>query len=72
MTDSINRIDGTQGTSSGGSYSGGAAGEHVRKKASIPQTDLVEISSAARKRSAGTTSKGLLDYVWGLLRKLLS
>ena len=43
MTDPVKGIDGAQGTTAGGSYSGGGFPEHHKKKAvPAPQHDLIE------------------------------
>jgi hypothetical protein len=68
MTDPVKGVSGAQGTSSGGSYSGGAFSEHHKKKgAPAPQDDLIEISKDARDRSKGKTKKGILEYLKELL-----
>ena len=68
MTDSVKGIDGAQGTTAGGSYSGGSFSEHHKKKAVPPaQHDLIEISRDARDRSKGKTRKSILEYLKELL-----
>lgn len=68
MTDPVKGVSGSEGTSAGGSYSGGkfSAG-HKKKAASAPQGDLIEISQDARDRSTGKKKKGLLEYLKELL-----
>lgn len=64
MTDPVKGISGAQGTSAGGSYSGGAFSEHHKKKgATAPKDDLIEISQDARDRSTGKTRKNILEYL---------
>jgi hypothetical protein len=49
MTDPVKGISGAQGTSAGGSYSGGCFSEHHKKIGpTAPQSDLIEISQDAR------------------------
>ena len=68
MTDPVKGISGAQGTSAGGSYSGGSFSEHHKKRgATAPQSDLIEISQDARDRSTGKTKKGILEYLKDLL-----
>ena len=68
MTDSINRVSGTQGPSAGGTYSGGSFSEHRKKRDTPgPQADLIEISQDARDRLGGKTKKSLLEYLKELL-----
>ena len=68
MTDPVKGVSGAQGTSAGGSYSGGSFKEHHKKKgATAPQVDLIEISQDARDRSTGKTKKGILEYLKELL-----
>ena len=58
MTDPVKGTGGAQGTSSGGSYSGGGFSEqHKKKGTTAPQSDLIEISQDARDRSTGKTKK---------------
>jgi len=67
MTDPVNGISGAQGTSSGGSYSGGGFPDRNKKKrVPTPQDDLIEISQDARNRSTGSTKKGLWEYLKSL------
>ena len=64
MTDPVKGIGGAQGTSAGGSYSGGSFSEHHKKSgASGPQGDLIEISQDARDRSKGKTKSRILEYL---------
>jgi hypothetical protein len=63
MTDPVKGISGSQGTSAGGSYSGGFSGDHKKRVATPPQADLIEISRDARKRSTGKGKKGILEYL---------
>jgi len=67
MTDPINRVSGAQGTSAGGSYSGGFSEHHKKRGAPEPQKDLIEISQDARDRLQGKTRKSLLEYLKELL-----
>lgn len=68
MTDPVKGISGTQGTSAGGSYSGGGFSErHKKKVPTAPQSDLIEISQDARDRSTGKTKKSILEYLKELL-----
>ncbi|HXE97110.1 MAG TPA: hypothetical protein VN642_11925 [Dongiaceae bacterium] len=68
MPDSVKGIDGAQGTTAGGNYSGGSFSEHHKKKVvPAPQKDLIEISQDARDRSKGKTRKSILDYLRELL-----
>lgn len=68
MTDPIKGISGAQGTSAGGSYSGGSTSDHhKRKETTAPQNDLIEISQDARDRSTGKTKKSIVDYLKELL-----
>lgn len=68
MTDPVKGISGTQGTSAGGSYSGGSFSEHHKKRgAATPQDDLIEISKDARDRANGTKKKGIIEYLKELL-----
>jgi|GEM_PF-2622197 len=68
MTDPVKGISGAQGTSAGGSYSGGSFSErHKQRGTMAPQADLIEISQDARDRSKGKTKRGLLDYLKELL-----
>lgn len=68
MTDPVNGISGTTKTSSGGTYSGGSfADEHKERKSPVPEHDLVEISQAAKDRSSGKKSKGIIEYLKELL-----
>lgn len=68
MTDPVKGISGTQGTSAGGSYSGGSFSEkHQKRGAPAPQGDLVEISRDALERSTGKKKKGLLEYLKEML-----
>jgi hypothetical protein len=61
MTDQVKGIIGTQGTSSGGSYSSGGFSEHHKKRGpTAPQNDLIEISQDASDCSKGKTKKGIL------------
>lgn len=67
MTDQIKSVSGTQGTSAGGSYSGGFSEHHKKREAMPPQNDLIEISQDARDRLKGKTKKSLLEYLKELL-----
>ena len=68
MTDPVHGVSGTQGTSTGGSYSGGSTSEHHKKRGTTaPQDDLIEISQDARDRSEGKTKKSLLESLKELL-----
>ena len=67
MTDPVKGISGVQGTSAGGSYSGGSSSEHHRRNSHVPQNDLIEISQDARDCAQGKKKKGLLDYLRELL-----
>jgi hypothetical protein len=68
MTDPVEGVSGSQGTSAGGSYSGGRSPEHHNKREGpAPQGDLIEISQDARDRSAGKKRKGILEYLKDLL-----
>jgi hypothetical protein len=69
MTDPVKGISGTQGTSAGGSYSGGGfSGDHKKRGADSPKADLIEISRDARERSIGRKKKGILEYLKELFR----
>jgi hypothetical protein len=69
MTDPVKGISGAQGTSAGGSYSGGRFSEGGKKRgATVPQADLIEISQDARDRSTGKKKKGLLEYLKEMLK----
>lgn len=64
MTDPVNGISGTHGTSAGGNYSGGRfSGDHKKRGATEPQSDLIEISRDARKQLSGKKKKSLLEYL---------
>lgn len=68
MTDPIKGISGAQGTSAGGSYSGGSPSGHQQKRGTTgPQFDLIEISQDARDRLTGKTKKNILEYLKELL-----
>jgi len=68
VTDPVKGISGAQGTSAGGSFSGGRHPEdHKRKGAPAQQNDLVEISQDARDRSTGKKKKNILEYLKELL-----
>ena len=68
MTDPVKGISGTQGTTAGGKYSGGAFSEHHKRKGTTaPQSDLIEISQDARDRLTGKTKKNILEYLKELL-----
>lgn len=68
MTDPVKGISGTQGTTAGGSYSGGSLSDGHKKRGAIsPQADLIEISEDARSRSKGNKKKGILEYLKELL-----
>jgi hypothetical protein len=68
MTDSVKGISGAQGTSAGGSYSGGRFSDgHKKRGATAPQDDLIEISQDARDRSSGKKKKGILEYLKEML-----
>jgi hypothetical protein len=68
MTDPVQGISGSHGTSAGGSYSGGSFSEHHHKKgATAPEADLIEISQAARDRAEGKTKKNIVEYLKELL-----
>ncbi|MHB8056542.1 MAG: hypothetical protein ACYDHC_01470 [Desulfuromonadaceae bacterium] len=67
MTDQIKRVSGTQGTSAGGSYSGGFSEHHKKRETAAPLHDLIEISQDARDCLKGKTKKSLLEYLKGLL-----
>ena len=65
MTDSVKGISGAQGTTAGGSYSGGSghSEHHKNRGESAPQNDLIEISKDARNLSQGEKKKGILEYL---------
>jgi hypothetical protein len=68
MTDQVKGVSGAQGTSAGGSYSGGSFSEHHKKRGeTVPQVDLIEISQDARDRSKGKSKKGIMEYLKELL-----
>ena len=68
MTDPVRGISGSQGTSAGGSYSGGGFSEDHKKKGVIKQQDdLIEISRDARERSTGKKKQGFMEYLKELL-----
>jgi hypothetical protein len=68
MTDPVKGISGAQGTSAGGSYSGGRfSEEHKKHGTTEPQKDLIEISQDARDRSTGKKKKSILEYLKELL-----
>ena len=68
MTDPVKGISGAQGTSAGGSYSGGGFSEHHKNRGpTAPQSDLIEISQDARDRSKGKTKRSILEYLKELL-----
>lgn len=69
MTDPVNSVSGTRGTTSGGTYSGGGFTENRKKrKEEVQKSDLVEISQDARDRSYGKRRKGILEYLRDLLK----
>lgn len=69
MTDPVQGISGSQGTSAGGNPGrGGFSEEHAKKSAQLPQADLIEISKEARDRSTGKKRKNILEYLKELLR----
>jgi hypothetical protein len=64
MTDPINGVSGAQGTSAGGSYSGGKfSGEHKKHGTPAPQSDFVEISRDARDRAVVKKKKSIMEYL---------
>ena len=67
MTDPVKGISGAQGTSAGGSFSGGFSEHHKKREEVAPQVDLIEISQDARDRSTGKSKKGILEYLKELL-----
>jgi len=68
MTDPVKGVSGAQGTSAGGSYSGGSFSDHHKKRGTnAPQNDLIEISQDARDRSSGKTKKSIMEYLKELL-----
>ncbi len=68
MADPVKGISGAQGTSAGGSYSGGSLADHHKKRSAVvPQADLIEISQDARDRSTGKAKKSLMEYLKELL-----
>jgi hypothetical protein len=68
MTEPVTSVSGAQGTSAGGSYSGGNRQDGHKKKGPVPpQGDLIEISEDARSRSEGNKSKGIIEYLKELL-----
>jgi len=68
MTDPVKGISGAQGTSAGGSYSGGNFSDpHKKRGGPPPQNDLIEISQDARDRSKGKTKRNILEYLKELL-----
>ena len=67
MTDPVRGVSGAQGTSAGGSYSGGSFSEQHKKRIVAPQADLIEISQDARDRSTGKKKRGILEYLKELL-----
>ncbi len=68
MTDPVNSVSGTRGTTSGGTFSGGGfTEERKKKKADVQEADLVEISQDARDRSSGKKRRSILEYLRELL-----
>ena len=67
MTDPVKSISGTEGTTAGGSYSGGSTGGHKKRAQQVAQSDLIEISQEARDISTGKKKKNILDYLKELL-----
>lgn len=64
MADPVKGVDGTQGATAGGRYSGGSFSEDRKKRgASLPQKDLIEISQDARERSGSRKKKSLFEYL---------
>lgn len=68
MTDPVKGISGAQGTTAGGSYSGGSKSEYHKKSGPIgPEADLIEISQDARDRSTGKKKITIWEYMKELL-----
>jgi hypothetical protein len=68
MTDPVGGVNRTNGSSSGGRYSDEHfSGERKKRKAEVPEGDLVEISQDARDRFSGKKRKGILEYLRDLL-----